>query len=313
MSDIHIPSMKVIIEKYLKYLAVEKNASPHTITSYGNDLTSFLEFCAQQEDSDPEKISVHSITRLTIRLWLGELSEKGMAKSSIARKVATLRSFFKYCFKRGHIDKNPAQLLVVPKKDRTLPKTVNSADIERMMDSINTDTPSGRQDKALLELFYGTGIRLSELINLNREQVDLRNNQINVTGKGNKQRIIPLGNKAITALKDHLETKEKLFGSQTDRDAVKGLFHSAHGQRMYARNAQRIVEKYLTKTSEVTQKSPHVLRHSFATHMLDNGADIRIIKEFLGHANLAATQIYTHTSVERLKNVYENAHPRAKT
>ena len=305
--------MKVIIEKYLKYLAVEKNASPHTITSYRNDLNSFLTSCADQEQQENDLVTVQSVTRLTIRLWLGDLSDKGLAKSSIARKVATLRSFFKYCFKRGHIDKNPAQLLVVPKKDKTLPKTVNSSDIERMMDSINTETPSGRQDKALLELFYGTGIRLSELIQLNLSEVDLRNNQIIVTGKGNKQRIIPLGNKAATALKEHLKTKEKLFGNQTDNDATKGLFHSAHGQRMYARNAQRIVEKYLTKTSEVTQKSPHVLRHSFATHMLDNGADIRIIKEFLGHANLAATQIYTHTSVERLKNVYENAHPRAKT
>jgi len=305
--------MKVIIDKYLKYLAVEKNSSPHTITSYQNDLSSFLDFCSEQEAIDAENVKIHSITRLTIRLWLGELSEKGLAKSSIARKVATLRSFFKYCFKRGHIEKNPAHLLVVPKKDRILPKTVNSADIERMMDSINTDSPSGRQDKALLELFYGTGIRLSELINLNLAQLDLRSNQISVIGKGNKQRIVPLGKKAVDALKDHLETKEKLFGSQTDTNATKGLFHSAHGQRMYARNAQRIVEKHLTKASEVTQKSPHVLRHSFATHMLDNGADIRIIKEFLGHANLAATQIYTHTSVERLKNVYENAHPRAKT
>jgi tyrosine recombinase XerC len=305
--------MKVIIDKYLKYLAVEKNSSPHTITSYENDLTSFLQFCADQDQIETDNVSINTITRLTIRLWLGDLSERGLAKSSIARKVAALRSFFKYCFKRGHVEKNPAHLLVVPKKDRTLPKTVNSSDIERMMDSINTDTPSGRQDKALLELFYGTGIRLSELINLNIAQVDFRNNQINVTGKGNKQRIIPLGKKAIFALKEHLETKEKLFGTQTDIEATKGLFHAAHGQRMYARNAQRIVEKYLTKTSEVTQKSPHVLRHSFATHMLNNGADIRIIKEFLGHANLAATQIYTHTSVERLKNVYENAHPRAKT
>lgn len=305
--------MKVIINKYLKYLSVEKNASPHTITSYENDLSSFLEFCAEQEDVDIENVKINSITRLTIRLWLGELSEQGLAKSSISRKVAALRSFFKYCFKRGHIEKNPAHLLVVPKKDRTLPKTVNTADIERMMDSIETETPVGKQDKALLELFYGTGIRLSELINLNLSQLDLRNNQISVIGKGNKQRIIPLGNKAVAALKEHLDSKEKLFGSKTDNDAKKGLFHSAHGQRMYARNAQRIVEKYLTKTSEVTQKSPHVLRHSFATHMLDNGADIRIIKEFLGHSNLAATQIYTHTSVERLKNVYENAHPRAKT
>lgn len=312
MVDIHIPIMKVIIDKYLKYLAVEKNSSPHTIISYQNDLSSFLVFCGEQDKVDPGKVAINSITRLTIRLWLGELSEKGLAKSSIARKVAALRSFFKYCFKRGHIEKNPAHLLVVPKKDSPLPKTVNSSDIERMMDSINIETPSGKQDKAILELFYGTGIRLSELINLNLAQVDFRNNQINVTGKGNKQRIIPLGKKAMYALKEHLETKEKLFGSETDSDATKGLFHAAHGQRMYARNAQRIVEKYLTKTSEVTQKSPHVLRHSFATHMLDNGADIRIIKEFLGHANLAATQIYTHTSVERLKNVYENAHPRAK-
>jgi len=302
--------MKLIIAKYLKYLAVEKNSSPHTIKSYENDLSSFHQFCVEQDKV--EEISIDNISRLTIRLWLGELSEQGLAKSSIARKVAALRSFFKYCFKRGHIEKNPAHLLVVPKKDRTLPKTVNSADIERMMDSINLETPAGRQDKALLELFYGTGIRLSELINLNIAQVDFRNNQISVTGKGNKQRIIPLGKKAIYALKEHLESKEKLFGSRTDSDAVKALFHAAHGQRMYPRNAQRIVEKHLTKTSEVTQKSPHVLRHSFATHMLDNGADIRIIKEFLGHANLAATQIYTHTSVERLKNVYENAHPRAK-
>ncbi|MFY0684345.1 MAG: tyrosine recombinase XerC [Balneola sp.] len=305
--------MKVIIDKYLKYLAVEKNSSPHTITSYKNDLSSFLNFIAEQEQIDAEKVKIHSVSRLTIRLWLGELSEEGLAKSSIARKVAALRSFFKYCFKRGHVEKNPAHLLVVPKKDRSLPKTVNSADIERMMDSINTDTPSGRQDKALLELFYGTGIRLSELINLNLSQVDFANNQISVIGKGNKQRIIPLGKQAIVSLKEHLKTKDKLFGSKTDTDATKAIFHSAHGQRMYARNAQRIVEKHLTKTSEVTQKSPHVLRHSFATHMLDNGADIRIIKEFLGHANLAATQIYTHTSVERLKNVYENAHPRAKT
>ncbi|HCT55074.1 MAG TPA: tyrosine recombinase XerC, partial [Balneola sp.] len=170
--------MKVIIEKYLKYLAVEKNASPHTITSYRNDLNSFLTFCADQEQQENDLVTVQSVTRLTIRLWLGDLSDKGLAKSSIARKVATLRSFFKYCFKRGHIDKNPAQLLVVPKKDKTLPKTVNSSDIERMMDSINTETPSGRQDKALLELFYGTGIRLSELIQLNTSEVDLRNNQI---------------------------------------------------------------------------------------------------------------------------------------
>lgn len=305
--------MKNIIKKYLNYLAVERNSSPHTITSYENDLNAFIVFCAEQKQVDPEKVDLGTIDRLMIRLWLGELSEQGMAKSTISRKVAALRSFFKYSFKRGHIQSNPAHLLVVPKKDKSLPKTANSNDIERMLNAVNINTLQGKQDKALLELFYGTGIRLSELINLNVSQIDTQKKQISVIGKGNKQRIIPLGSEALKALENHLETKEQLYSTKTDTDATKAVFIAAHGQRMYARNAQRIVEKHLTKHSEVTQKSPHVLRHSFATHMLNNGADIRIIKEFLGHANLAATQIYTHTSVERLKNVYEDAHPRAKT
>ncbi|WP_018126503.1 tyrosine recombinase XerC [Balneola vulgaris] len=305
--------MKVTIDKYLRYLSVEKNASPHTITSYENDLLNFLDFCTHQFEKESDKIDLAQIDRLTIRLWLGNLSEEGLAKSSIARKVASLRSFFKYSFSRGYIQKNPAHLLVVPKKDKTLPKTTTPEDIQRMMDVVNTDTPKGKQSRAVLELFYATGIRLSELIGLDISHLDLHKKQITVLGKGNKQRIIPLGNRAYEALKDHLETKEKLFGSRTDNDALKAVFLAGNGQRMYARYAQRIVEKYLSKTSEVTQKSPHVLRHSFATHMLNNGADIRIIKEFLGHSNLSATQIYTHTSVERLKNVYEHAHPRAKT
>lgn len=305
--------MKNVIKKYLKYLQIERNSSPHTITSYENDLSSFLEFCAEQNQTTTDLLDINTIDRLMIRLWLGDLSEQGLAKSTISRKVAALRSFFKYSFKRGHIKVNPAHLLVVPKKDKSLPKTVNTNDIERMLDAINTKSASGKQEKALLELFYGTGIRLSELISLNVSQIDLSKNQLSVIGKGNKQRIIPLGKHALISMKEHLKSRASLFGNRTDKDAVNAVFIAAHGQRMYAKNAQRIVNKHLTNHSEVTQKSPHVLRHSFATHMLNNGADIRIIKEFLGHANLAATQIYTHTSVERLKNVYEDAHPRAKT
>lgn len=305
--------MKMLIEKYLRYLSVEKNSSKHTIVSYQNDLTSFLDFCASQEEINPEQVNVQSISRLTIRLWLGELTESGLAKSTIARKVAALRSFFKYCFKRGHIHKNPAHLLVVPKKDKILPKTIHTTDIDRMMEIVDTGNPVGRQEKAILELFYSTGIRVSELVELNGSQINLKQKQITVIGKGNKQRIIPLGDKAVFALKAHLETRPELYDTRTDADARKAAFIAAGGQRLYQRAVQRMVEKYLKKTSEVTQKSPHVLRHSFATHMLNNGADIRIIKEFLGHANLAATQIYTHTSVERLKSVYEQAHPRAKT
>jgi tyrosine recombinase XerC len=305
--------MKALIKKYLKYLSVERNASEHTITSYRNDLKTFLNFTAEVEDIDPEEVDISTVTRLSIRLWLGDLSEQEMAKSTIARKVAALRSFFKYCFKRGHIDKNPAHLLVVPKKDKSLPKTATVEDIERMMDAVNTETTRGLQNRAILELFYGTGMRLSELTGLNLTDIDLKQNQVTVKGKGNKQRIIPLGNTVSKVLKDFIKIRPELYGDRTDTDAKKALFIAASGQRMYDRAVGLIVEKYFKMTSEVTQKSPHVLRHSFATHMLDNGADIRIIKEFLGHANLAATQVYTHTSIERLKNVYEQAHPRAKT
>lgn len=305
--------MKELIEKYLKYLQVERNASPHTITSYKNDLTSFQEFVTQQLESGAEDVDVRSVNRLTIRLWLGALSDEGLAKSSIARKVASLRSFFKYAFKRGHVEKNPAHLLVVPKKDRTLPKTVTPDDMTRMLNNVETDSAKGLQDRAILEVFYGTGIRVSELVGLNLTDVDLRSGQIIVAGKGNKQRIIPLGKTAVEILTEFKKQRMALYGKNTDSDARKAMFLAPSGQRIYPRSVRYMVEKYLKKESEVTQKSPHVLRHSFATHMLDNGADIRLIKEFLGHANLAATQVYTHTSVERLKNVYEQAHPRAKS
>ncbi len=304
--------MEKMIEKYLRYLKIERNASVHTITSYKNDLTSFNNFCKTQFEIAPSNVDINLITRLTLRLWLGNLSEEGLAKSSIARKVAALKSFFKYCFKRGYIEKNPAHLLVIPKKEKTLPKTVTPDDIVRLLESIDISSPQGLQDRAILEILYSTGIRVSELVSLNILDVDLRSSQISVIGKGNKQRMIPIGSTAHRIMKEFLRERSKLYGKRTDADAHRALFLAASGQRIYDRSIRHTVERYLKIHSEVTQKSPHVLRHSFATHMLDNGADIRIIKEFLGHSNLAATQIYTHTSVERLKNVYEQAHPRAK-
>ena len=304
--------MKEAIDKYLRYLRIERNASPHTITSYKNDLDQFLRYCSESFDTPEESISLNGIERLTIRLWLGELSEKGLAKNTIARKVAALRSFFKYCFKRGMVERNPAHLLIVPKRDQPLPKTANPEDLDRMMDLAETDTPQGAQDRAILELFYSTGIRLSELVSLDLDDINFDLNQIKVLGKGSKQRIVPLGEASVGALRTHLDSRPELFGDRTDADARNAVFLASGGQRIYPRSVQRTVKEYLSRASEVTQKSPHVLRHSFATHLLDRGADIRVIKELLGHANLAATQVYTHTSVERLKNVYELAHPRAK-
>lgn len=303
--------MKSVIDKYLKYLRIERNASPHTITSYENDLSQFLEFIIAHfglKESVPE---INNIERLTIRLWLGELAEADYAKSTIARKVAALRSFFKYAFKRGFIEKNPAHLLIVPKKDKPLPVTATPEDLSRMMELAKGDNPRSMQDRAILELLYSTGIRLSELVGLNKDDINFELKQVKVLGKGSKQRIVPIGGQSLNALNKHLRSRHKLFGNRTDKDAEKALFLAAGGQRIYGRAVQRLVKDYLMKASEVTQKSPHVLRHSFATHLLDKGADIRVIKELLGHANLAATQVYTHTSVERLKNVYELAHPRA--
>ena len=303
--------MKKIIAKYLRYLKVERNASPHTITSYQNDLGQFRDFC--QNHYKMEEPNLDKVERITIRLWLGELSEKDLAKSTIARKVSAVRSFFKYSFKRGFVEQNPAHLLITPKKDQPLPKTISAEDIERMMTSLaEAENPRAIQRWAIMELFYSTGIRLSELVGLNEEDIDTRLNQIKVLGKGSKQRIVPMGKQAQKALKHHLSGKSNLYGKRTDTDAKKAVFLAANGQRMYPRAVQRIIKKILTQFSEVTQKSPHVLRHSFATHLLDKGADIRVIKELLGHADLSATQVYTHTSVERLKNVYELAHPRAK-
>lgn len=305
--------MKEIIEKYLSYLKIERNYSPHTITSYRNDLYQLLDYVAEEQDKGIEDVVLHSIDRLTIRLWMGELSEKGITRNSIARKVAAVRSFFKYCFKRGYVEKNPAHLLIIPKKEKRLPVTVASDEVNSMMDLADGQTPEIHQERAILELFYSSGIRLSELVNLDVNDVDIRQRQVTVLGKGNKQRVIPIGKKAIEAHKKHLKTRRELLTKKSENDDKKALFIAPRGGRIYPRKVQRIIEEYLTKISEVTQKSPHTLRHSFATHMMDAGADIRMIKEFLGHSDLNSTQIYTHTSMERLQKVYNKAHPRAES
>ena len=304
--------MKTIVDKFMRYLAVERNSSEHTRTSYKTDIDQFIDFLNTSESSDSKSPDINSVSRLDIRLWLGELSDSGLARNTIARKVASLRSFFKYCYKRGHIEKNPAHLLLVPKKESRLPKTVNTECINRMMEIADGDTPEDHQNKAVLELLFGTGIRLSELVQLSLSDVNFKQNQVLIQGKGNKQRIVPLGKQALESIKRHLTSRSELYGDRTDSDARRALFIAPGGQRVYPRFIQRLVKNFIEKTSEVSQKSPHVLRHSFATQLLDAGADIRVIKELLGHTNLSSTQIYTHTSVEHLKNVYNQAHPRAE-
>lgn len=312
-------SVQEHIEAYRKHLQSERNASTHTIRSYQTDLIQFFDFLEFQTDVPA---TVTGADRPSIRLWLGHLAEHGHSPSTLSRKAAAIRSFFKYLFKRGVIEDNPAKLLTLPKKRRVLPKTAHQEDIRRMMeltsdqsdqcDQALRNTPLRLQDRAVLELFYSSGIRLSECTSLSLKGVDLRRRQITVLGKGNKERTIPIGGYAIEALQKHLKSRSMLFGERTDDDARQALFLAPGGQRAYPRYIQRRVQHYLMLASEVTQKSPHVLRHSFATHLMNAGADIRMIKELLGHANLSATQIYTHTGVERLKHVYQMAHPRGE-
>ena len=304
--------MKELILKYLQYLKVERNASSHTITSYQNDLEQLVDFVVSDLQIDINELEVNQIDRLLIRLWLGQLTDEGKKRNTIARKVASVRSFFKYLFKRGYIENNPAHLLVIPKKEQRLPKTVRIEEIDKMMELADVSDPFQAQEQAILELLYSTGIRVSELTGLNLSDINFKQQQITVFGKGNKQRMIPLGKKASDALLNHLQNRENMFTSKSDLDAKKAFFITIGGKRMYPRKVQRLVKDYFMRISEGSQKSPHTLRHSFATHMLDAGADIRMIKEFLGHSSLASTQVYTHTSVERLKNVYSQAHPRAK-
>lgn len=313
--------MGTIKDHFLRYLRVERNASSHTIEAYSRDLDQFASFC-ESRGMDPMS-DASSLDRLTIRLWLGALSEDGMAKSTVARKAASLRSFFRYAARRGHIDVNPAHSLTVPKSSKRIPAVLSTSDMDAMLADVGGGTdPASIQERAILELLYSSGLRVSELTGLDVGDVDLHQAHVKVLGKGSKERIVPVGRQALDAVMNHLRSRSELLkpedsdavagGSPGMRtDALRALFLSKRGVRIRPRAVQKMVHGRIDRVSEISKKSPHVIRHSFATHMLNAGADIRMIKELLGHASLAATQVYTHTGVEHLKRIHGQAHPRS--
>ena len=286
-------------EKFINYLSSEKRFSVHTITSYSNDINQFFLFLSEEYKITSE---LSEVNFQIVRSWIASLLEKGVAPRSVNRKISTLKTFFKFLIREGVIQESPMLKVVAPKSKKRLPLFVEEDQIESLLNGVEFDDGFiGERDKLIIELFYVTGIRLSELINIKISDLNFDNNLVKVLGKRNKERLIPLSARIVKELQFFIENYK----------IDNYLFTNLGGTKVYTKLVYRIVNKYIGKISSINKKSPHILRHTFATHMLNNGADINAIKELLGHANLSATQVYTHNTIEKLKSVYKQAHPRA--
>jgi integrase/recombinase XerC len=330
--------MKQSIEKFLEYLRSVKNASPHTTTNYGKDLEQFRGFLMPPgtEEPDPRKV-----THQLIREFVAHLHEQGLEKSSIARKLAALRSYFKYCVREGMVKENPARLVPTPKLPKRIPAVLSAEEMSGFLDQLaGIQNPGGRargrrkrsevektapggvvtledslllpRDRAILELLYAAGLRVSELTGLNLVDMDQKEQMVRVLGKGRKERIVPFGGKAAEALRAYWPVRERLLGegSGTTIDS-QAVFLNYMGRRLTQRSVGRIVKKYVRIVNINWDLHPHSLRHAFATHLLADGADLRSIQELLGHQSLSTTQKYTHASIRQLMDIYDKAHPHA--
>lgn len=296
--------MEKRIKDFLKYLYLERRYSKNTIKSYEIDLRQFEEFLKNHFGTD--RIFWNVIDKKILRYFLIRLQEQNISRRSIARKLATLKSFFRYLLKQGEVEKNPASTVKMPRFEKKLPEYLTQEEMNQLLRLADVRTFEGLRDLAIIELFYGTGMRLSELINLTVKQVDLKEKLIRVIGKGNKERIIPFGGSAHQILEKYLAVRPQFADKSVDN-----VFVRKTGQKMYPMAIQRIIKKYVSQVSQIHKKSPHILRHTYATHLLNAGADIRVVKDLLGHENLSTTQVYTHLSIEHLKNIYNQAHPGA--
>ena len=292
------------VAKFLLHLSRERRLSPNTCSAYGTDLQQFQK-CLTGLVPPP---ALSNITRNHVRAFLGSLASAGMSRRSIARKLASLRSFFTYLCRNGHLQRNPAREVTAPKLEKHLPSHLSKEDADRLVHAPASDTLLGIRDRAVLELFYSSGIRLSELVGLTRETLDLSGSQARVLGKGDKERIVPIGREAVAALKRYLARRSELMGPSADDTGR--IFLTRTGSPLTPAGIQDIVRRHLRATTG-SSHGPHILRHTFATHLLDAGADLNAVREMLGHASLSTTQVYTHVSVERLKKAYRQAHPRA--
>ena len=286
--------MKQYLDKFFTYLEVEKNYSSHTTLNYRIDLEEFSGFIA--------KTSVEDVGYPDLRRFLAQLKERNLKPRTLSRKLSSLRSFFKYLQREKIIQTNPAKLLVTPKLDKPLPHFMSEEEAVQIIEAPKTGKFNSLRDKAILETLYSTGIRVGELVGLDVDDVDFISNIIKVMGKGKKERMVPIGNQALNALKKYMDDRK------VDN---KFIFVNKNGTRLSDRSVRNIINKYILEQAMAQHVTPHMFRHSFATHLLNRGADLRSVQELLGHVNLSTTQIYTHLTTDKLKKVYDQSHPRA--
>lgn len=289
--------MDKYIEKFMRYMEIEKNYSRHTLLNYKIDLNDFNKFCG--------KLELDKIDYLLLRKYLAVLKEKSLGNRSVGRHLSALRSFFRFLSREGLIKSNPILMLSSPKLDKHLPSFMTEDEVSKLIESVllkDEDDVLGLRNRAILETFYSSGLRISELVSLSLEDVDFIAGIVKAMGKGKKERMVPIGETALTAIRKYLDKRKKQSTA---------LFLNKNGKRISTRGVRDVVEKYLRSAGIHHGVSPHTFRHSFATHLLNRGADLRTVQELLGHANLSTTQIYTHLTTDRLKTVYDKAHPHA--
>lgn len=292
------------IREFLDYLKYQKRYSRHTIISYETDLQAFSLFLENQY----EETAIKEIKPAFIRTWLASLKELGNTSKTINRKISALKTFFKYQIRNGFLENSPMQVISSPKNAKRLPQFVDKKDIETLFNYVEfSDDWQGATERLILQIFYNAGIRQAELIGLMQSQIDIHNSTIKVLGKGNKERIIPISTQLRTDIVKYIELKKQQF----PQNEISSLLLNKKGKKLTPRYVYDVVKKYLSMVTTIEKKSPHILRHSFATHLTNNGADINAIKELMGHSSLAATQIYTHNSIEKLKEAFNKAHPKA--
>ena len=313
------PPLRELSREFLKFLRFNRNVSPHTLRAYDTDISQWLAHLGAIRARPTSALTVQDFDADGVRSYLGELFERGHAKASTARRLSGVRAFAKYLVREDLLTADPTALIGAPKKDQTLPAHLGSDDTDRLLAAPDADSLAGRRDRAILELFYASGLRLSELVGLNIEDINLSSRVVRVLGKGRKERLVPFNHSALAALKAWMKDRAAILGSREtgagsrkkSRVQQDPLFINYRGTRLTGRSVDRLLRRYVAQCSTRMGVSPHALRHSFATHLLQRGADLRAIQELLGHARLSTTQRYTHVNAAQLMDAYKKAHPKA--